>query len=250
MPPDTPGEGTGPELTIVMPFYNPGAGLAGNVAEVLAVLEGLGLEFEVLAVNDGSTDGSAATIEPLIGKRLRRIDIEHAGKGEAVRVGLSQGRGRFRGFIDADGDIPAEDLVPLIGAVRSGDFDVAVGSKRHPGSDVVNSTLRRAYSWGFQLMVLVLFRLRVRDTQTGIKVFRHQVLDQVLPLTVEQRYAFDLELLVLAVWHGFDRVAELPVRIRRRAGTTVTVGAVGGIMADILAIWWRLRVRRHKPVPA
>ena len=233
-----------PELTIVMPFYNPGLELAANVVDVAGVLQSTGVPFEVLVVNDGSTDGSAETLERVGDGRVRRIDLPaHAGKGEAVRVGLSQGRGRYRGFIDADGDIPADELVAFVEAIRTDRVDMVVGSKRHPDSDVVYGVLRRVYSWGFQQLVRTLFSLRVRDTQTGIKVFRQEVLDDVLPLTCEQRYAFDLELLVLAVAHGYDRFDELPVRIRRRAGSTVTFKAVGGILADILTIWWRLRVR-------
>ena len=172
--------------------------------------------------------------------RVRRIDIEHAGKGEALRVGLGQGRGRYLGFIDADGDIPAEQLVPLVAAIRSGDIDIVVGSKRHMDSDVVHGALRRIYSWAFQRLVHALFSVRVSDTQTGIKIFRREVLDAALPVTVERRYAFDLELLVAAALRGFDRVEEVPVRIRRRAGSTIYMRAVGGILLDVLAIWWRI----------
>ena len=241
---ERPSASGNPELTIVMPFYNPGPELGANVADVVDVLRGTGMDFEVLVVNDGSTDSSEHTVVPTADGQVRLVDLPaHAGKGEAVRVGLSQGTGRYRGFIDADGDIPAEELAAFVDAIQTGTVDMVVGSKRHPDSDVVPSLLRRAYSWGFQMLVRVLFKLRVRDTQTGIKVFRHEVLDAVLPLTREQRYAFDLELLVLAVAHGFDRVEELPVRIRRRHGSTVTLRAVGLILADIVAIWWRLRAR-------
>ncbi|HLX87522.1 MAG TPA: glycosyltransferase [Acidimicrobiales bacterium] len=233
-----------PELTMVMPFYNPGLALGANVADVVGVLGSTGVSFEVLVVNDGSTDDSAATVEPTADGRVRLVELPaHAGKGEAVRVGLLQGRGRYRGFIDADGDIPADELVAFVDAIRRDGVDMVVGSKLHPASDVAPGLLRHVYSWGFQLLVRVLFKLRVRDTQTGIKVFRREVLDAVLALTCEQRYAFDLELLVLAVSKGFDRIEELPVRILRRQGSTVTVKAVGLILADIFAIWWRLRVR-------
>ena len=86
--------------------------------------------------------------------------------------------------------------------------------------------VRRLYSWGFQQLVRLMFDLDVRDTQTGIKVLRREVLEAVLPLMVEQRFAFDLELLVVARRLGFDRFAELPVRIERRFGSTISVRAV------------------------
>lgn len=234
-----------PELSIVMPFYNPGPELAGHVAAVVAALEHTGLSFEVMAVSDGSTDGSAEGIASLLGERLRRIDLpSHVGKGEALRVGLAQGRGRYVGFIDADGDIPADQLGHFVDAIRTEAVDIVVGSKRHEDSDVVYPPLRRLYSWGYQQLVRLLFRLNVRDTQTGIKILRRQVLESVLPLMVEKRFAFDLELLVVAQLQGFDRFEELPVQIQRRFGSTISLPAVARIIVDTIAIWWRLKLRR------
>jgi glycosyltransferase involved in cell wall biosynthesis len=234
-----------PELSIVLPFYNPGPELAGHVAAVVEALERTGLSFEVMAVSDGSTDGSAEGIAPLLGDRLRRIDLPvHVGKGEALRVGLTEGRGRYLGFIDADGDIPADQLGPFVDAIRTEAVDIVVGSKRHPDSAVVYPPVRRLYSWCYQQLVRLLFHLNVRDTQTGIKILRREVLEAVLPLMYEKRFAFDLELLVVAQLHGFDRFEELPVRIQRRFGSTISLAAVAGIVADTVAIWWRLRVRR------
>jgi glycosyltransferase involved in cell wall biosynthesis len=233
------------ELSIVVPYYNPGPSLAGNLAAVVQALEATGLSFEVVAVSDGSTDGSPEDIAGMPGERLRRLSLpQHVGKGEALRVGLREGRGRYVGFIDADGDIPAETLGSFVEAIRSETVDIVVGSKRHPDSDVVYPPVRRLYSWGYQQLVRALFHLHVRDTQTGIKVLRREVLEAVLPQMFEKRFAFDLELLVVARLCGFDRIAELPVRIERRFGSTISLPAVAGIVADTLAIWWRLRVRR------
>ena len=235
------------ELSIVVPFFNPGRRLAGHLGGVVEALEDTGLSYEVLAVSDGSTDQSAQSIAALVGGRVRRIDMPmHVGKGEALRVGLRQGRGRYLGFIDADGDIPARQLGAFVDAIRSGSVDIVVGSKRHPDSEVAYPPLRRLYSWAYQQLVRLLFRLDVRDTQTGLKILRRQVLESVLPETFEERFAFDLELLVLARRHGFDRIAELPVRVEQHLGSTISASAVLGIVADTLAVWWRLRVRRGR----
>ncbi|MHB8593445.1 MAG: glycosyltransferase family 2 protein, partial [Acidimicrobiales bacterium] len=162
----------GLELSIVVPFYNPGPGFTRNIMAVVGALEATGLSFEVLAVSDGSTDRGVGEID-LVGERLRRIDLPvHVGKGQALRVGLSEGRGRYLGFIDADGDIPAELLGSFVEAIRTEAVDIVVGSKRHPASDVFYPPLRRLYSWGYQQLVRLLFDLKVRDTQTGIKILR------------------------------------------------------------------------------
>lgn len=234
------------ELSIVVPYYNPGPRLATNVARLLDVLSTAGVGFEVIAVSDGSTDGSAETLEGLGGGALRRVTLpRNAGKGEALRVGLAMGRGSWLGFIDADGDLSPELLGPFVSLMRLYEPDVILGSKRHPMSDVHYPPLRRAYSWGYQQLIRVLFRLRVRDTQTGIKLIRREVLAAVLPRMVEKRFAFDLELFVVARHLGYERLFEVPIRIEERFSSTISAPAVGRIFLDTLAIWYRLHVLRH-----
>lgn len=243
----TEGDPDGIELSIVVPFYNPGPDLPNNIGAIAKALEGTRLSFEVVTVSDGSTDGSAEAVARMPGHALRRIELpRNMGKGEALRIGLSQGRGRYLGFIDADGDIPARLLPSFVEAIRTGSVDIVVASKRHAESDGVYPPLRRFYSWAYQQLVRLLFHLDVQDTQTGLKILRREVVEALLPETFEKRFAFDLEVLVLARLHGFDRVQELPVRIERRFGSTISPLAVAGIIADTFAIWWRLRVRRAR----
>jgi glycosyltransferase involved in cell wall biosynthesis len=107
------------ELSIVVPFFNPGPRLPHNIDAIVNELKAIGLAFEVVTVSDGSTDGSAEAVAKLPGSHLRRIELpRNMGKGEALRVGLRQGRGRYLGFIDADGDIPAHMLGPFVDARR------------------------------------------------------------------------------------------------------------------------------------
>jgi hypothetical protein len=104
--------------------------------------------------------------------------------------------------------------------------------------------LRRAYSWGYQQLIRLLFHLRIRDTQTGIKLVRRDVLAAVLPHMVEKRFAFDLELFVVARRLGYRRFIEAPVRINERFSSTISPRAVLLLLLDTLAIFYRLRVLR------
>ncbi|WP_298445617.1 glycosyltransferase, partial [Ferrimicrobium sp.] len=234
------------DLSIVVPYYNPGALLGDHLRAVERVLTESRLKFEIIAVSDGSTDQSTKDALGCNHHVIRVLQLgKNCGKGHALRVGLNHAKGRYLGFIDADGDIPAEQLLTLLQVISSTQPDIIAGSKRHPDSDVYYPVVRRVYSWGYQQLIRVLFHLKVKDTQTGIKLIRREVLEGVLPLTVEKRFAFDLELFVVARRLGFDNIVEVPVTIKRRFTSTISLRAVKGMMLDTLGIFYRLRILHY-----
>jgi glycosyltransferase involved in cell wall biosynthesis/O-antigen/teichoic acid export membrane protein len=231
------------DFSLVIPFYNPGPCLASHVQAVVDILRSERITFEVIAVSDGSTDGSPASISGI--DQVRVVELaENRGKGAALRAGLAQGRGRYLGFIDGDGDIPARVLSQFLAATRAGDPDVVLGSKIHPNSAVIYPPLRRLYSSGYRQLTRLLFRLPTRDTQTGVKLIRRETLAAVLPRMLEKRFAFDLELLVVARRMGYRNFVELPVEIAERFTSTISPKAVWRTLLDTLAIFYRLRVAR------
>ena len=204
------------DVSIVVPYYNPGDRLRTTVEHMVRVLDASGMTFEIIAVSDGSTDGSPFTLEGFPESVVRRMEFaRNIGKGHALRAGLGLGRGRYLGFIDADGDISPEFLAPFVSIMQTEEPDIIIGSKRHPESSVHYPPLRRLYSWGYQHLIHLLFRLNVKDTQVGIKLVDRRVIADVLPLLRESRFALDLELLVLARRLGYTKIVEAPVRIRR-----------------------------------
>jgi glycosyltransferase involved in cell wall biosynthesis len=233
------------DLTIVVPYYNPGGSLVGHVAQVIELLRDRRVSFEVIAVSDGSTDGSDAGLEQL-GPEVQVVHLPvNQGKGHALRVGLGLGRGSYLGFIDGDGDIPAPVLGEFVDCVRSERPDFAIGSKRHAESVVVYPPLRRFYSWGYQGLTRLLFGLDITDTQSGIKLVRREIVTELLPVLEEDRFTFDLELLALARRRGYRRVVELPVEIRERFTSTVSPRAAWDMLIDTIRLTWRLRVAHH-----
>jgi glycosyltransferase involved in cell wall biosynthesis len=233
------------DLTVVVPYYNPGRLLVPTIERLLEVLEASGASYEVIAVSDGSTDGSDALLDAALGLRPQLTNIvlgENQGKGTALRVGLARGRGRYLGFIDADGDLDPVLFESFQTMVRLYQPDIILGSKRHPLSEVEYPPIRRLYSWGYQQLVRAGFRLNIRDTQTGIKLVRRDVLAAVLPRMVEKRFAFDLELFVIARRLGYKRFLEAPIRLRHQFTSTVSWRSVYRSLLDTAAIWYRLRV--------
>ena len=238
-------EGASIELTVVVPYYNPGKLLVPTIGRLLQVLDSTGAAYEVIAVSDGSTDGSDADLDAALSGRPELTNVvlaRNQGKGAALRLGLARGRGRYLGFIDADGDLDPILLDSFQTMVRLYVPDIILGSKRHPLSEVEYPRLRRLYSWGYQQLVRSLFRLNIRDTQTGIKLVRRDVLAAVLPRMVEKRFAFDLELFVIARRLGYRRFLEAPIRLRHQFTSTVSWRSVYRSLLDTAAIWYRLRI--------
>lgn len=227
------------ELSLVLPCYNAGSGLRDVLAGIRGELETVP-SWEIIVVSDGSTDETLRVAEDFAEDGVRVLHYpRRAGKGHALRVGLSEARGRYIGFIDADGDIAPDAIRPFLEIMRLYRPDIVLGSKRHPLSEVQYPLARRGMSWTYHKLVRVLFRVNVRDTQTGLKLIRRETLAAVLPLMLEKRYAFDLELLVVARSLGFRRVFEAPVRIDFRFSGHVNLGAVFRILLDTMAISYR-----------
>ena len=233
------------DLTLVVPFYNPGSRLGKRVSDIVEVLSSSNISYEILAVSDDSNDQSEEQLAAVTSDRFTLVRLDQKqGKGAALRAGFSKGRGEYLGFIDGDGELPANLLSNLIDIIHSQHPDIIFGSKRHPRSEVEYPPIRRIYSWGYQQLNRTLFHLPIRDTQTGIKVFRRDVLAAVLPRMVEKRFAFDLELFVVARQQGFRNFVEMPVSIDHRFSSTVSLHSVRNILTDTLAIYYRLRVLR------
>lgn len=235
-------------LSVVVPVFNQEASITANLETIRSsVAAELGAPFELIVVSDGSFDRTQDRALEASGDNVRVIHYDrNLGKGYAVKVGALDARGRYVAYIDADLDLDPVWLPRFVARAEEKGLDFAIGSKRHPDSDVEYPRSRRVASWLFQQLVRVLFRLNVRDTQVGIKVFRREVAEQVLPLLLVKRFAFDIELLAVSRALGFGRVEELPIRLDYRfTGSGVRSVAVLRALVDTAAIFYRLRILRY-----
>jgi glycosyltransferase involved in cell wall biosynthesis len=233
------------DLSLVVPFYNPGPIIRQTVERAAASLAGCGATFEIVAVSDGSTDDSEASLVGLLPGVLETVVLEaNRGKGYAVRVGMARATGRFVGFIDADGDIPPETLAEFLRVAKARNPDILFGSKQHPGSTVTVPWVRRLASLGYRWLVRLLFRLSVPDTQTGIKLLKAELVAAILPKMVVDRFAFDLEIFVLAKRLGYDTWIDLPVRVDKKYSSTVSLRSARTIVWDTIKIYFRFMLRR------
>jgi glycosyltransferase involved in cell wall biosynthesis len=237
----------GVHLSLILPVFRGAEWIEENLQAVLRALEAMGREFELIVVCDGDDDFASHAAQR-VSDFDDRVKVFHyprnQGKGFAVSLGIAQAEGRLIGWLDADLDIDPSVIVRAVRCFDESEIDAAIGSKRHEESAVQYPIVRRCYSWGYQLLVRTLFRLNVRDTQVGAKVFRREMLTTVAPLLLVKRYAFDLEVLAVGAEFGFDRVVEVPIRLAYRfSGTSINWRAVQNMLLDTLAIGYRLHVR-------
>ena len=237
-----------PILTIVMPVYDGAATIVENVETVRRVVEPqIDGDVELIVVSDGSLDATEEVLldsRPRTGARVIHYD-RNLGKGYAVRAGALAARGQWIAFIDADLDLDPSSIPVYLEIARSEGLDFAIGSKRHPDSVVHYPRSRRIASWCYQKLNRLLFRLDVRDTQVGVKVFSREIADNILPLLLVKQFAFDLELLAVSNALGYRKVRELPIVLDYRfTGSGVRSRAVFLALVDTAAVFYRLRILR------
>lgn len=214
-----------PELSIVIPAYNEQDRLPPTLARVRAWIENSRIETEVIVVDDGSQDFTAAVVANLSADwpALRiLVNPGNRGKGFSVRHGALEARGRVVLFTDADLSAPIEEADKLLAALAS--HDIAIGSRALDRRliSVHQSKLREFAGIVFNLVVRIVLGLPFSDTQCGFKAFMREPCAIVFQQQRIERFGFDPELLFIAKRHGLT-IAEVPVRWAHDPGTRVAM---------------------------
>jgi dolichyl-phosphate beta-glucosyltransferase len=229
-----------PELSLVLPCYGAAATARRTVTVLAGYLPAHFSSWEILVVDDGGNDFAAAPLPGIPGVRL----LPHArnlGKGAAVRTGMLAARGRVRIFTDVDMPYDRE-LLPLMAEfINRKGFHLVIGDRSLPGSVYAEATspARRALSAIASRFIGTMVTGGFFDTQCGIKAMRGDVAEQLFRLVRVDRFAFDVEVVYLALKHRLD-IKRVPVRLRRNEGTSVRPLRDGfRSVGDLLAIKWR-----------
>lgn len=239
-------------ISVILPVFNEEPRIYAAARETSRVMEGLGLEYEIVLVNDGSTDGTASEISRAVAEFdcMVRVDLpENRGKGNALRRGFYASRGELICFLDADLDLHPSQVRTLMDEMGRTGADMAIGSKRHPDSHLDYPWHRRLFSTAYYLLIHLLVSLPVKDTQTGIKLFRRDVLTEVFPRLVCKQFALDMELLAVAHRMGYS-VVEAPVNLTFQGKFgRIRWSDIRNVIVDTMAIFYRLRLLRYYDSP-
>ena len=238
-------------LSVVMPLYKLVREASENLRQVAELFEGRRIPVELVPVDDGSGDGTDEILREFHLDGFRFVTLRpvicprNGGKGAALRAGFEASTGRYVMLLDGDLDIQPAQTPHFFEAMARKNADIVVGSKRHRDSEVQYPWHRRIVSWCYFTLVRLFVGLPITDTQTGMKLFKREVLGPALDRMLVKAYAFDLELLAIAASRG-AKIAEAPVVIRfgNKFGA-LKPKTVWQMAKDTLAVFYRLRLLRY-----
>jgi dolichyl-phosphate beta-glucosyltransferase len=228
---------TSPFLSVVIPAFNESLRLPHTLGRCMAFLEGWHETWEILVVDDGSSDDTAAVVERFHQRdeRVRLLRVNHGGKGSAVRAGMLQATGRWRLFADADLSMDLSELPRFFDPVA----DVAIASREAPGAERIGEPLaRHLLGRVFNFCVRAIVVPGIQDTQCGYKLFSDAAAQMLFTASRINGFAFDVELIFLA-HRARLRVREVPIVWRHKPGSRV------GMQTGLAAFRQLIEIRRH-----
>lgn len=211
-----------PFLSVVVPAFNEEPRIGSTLDAVVAYLREQPYTWEVLVVDDGSSDRTAAVVSERASEdeRVRLETLPHRGKGWAVRHGMLAVTGQLRFMCDADLAMPMEQLGGFLDRMAEG-YDLVIGSRQIAGAQRIGEPrirhlMGRVFNWGVRLLAVRGFE----DTQCGYKCIRGQAADELFGLQRTAGFGFDVEVLYLATKRGM-RVMEMPIEWHHRDSSKV-----------------------------
>lgn len=231
-------------ISIIIPVHNEVARLPESLRPAIAYLKTLPYSFEIILVENGSTDGTWEMVQQYAKDYsfVRAMRELVAGKGNAVRAGMLAATGDYRFICDADFSMPIEELSKFLDA-KMDEADVIIGSRYVPGSKLIDFPRKRQLSSRvFNSLVRFLVLPEFHDTQCGFKCFRAAAAEQLFTEQTITGFAFDVELLCLAKKHGYC-VKEIPIEWKFIANSRVSLLKDAWKMARDV---WKIRGRLKK----
>ncbi len=201
-------------LSIVIPAYNEEERILPSLRKIYSYLSAQDFSFEVIVVDDGSTDNTAGIVKNFtdVNKPLFLTNGKNKGKGFTVKSGMLAAKGEYVFFTDADLSTPIEEVSHCLPYLSEG-HDIVIGSRSLPDSDVRihQPWYREKMGRVFNLIVTSILMRGIVDTQCGFKGFRRNVIEPVFRRSIINGFSFDVEILYIANKHNFN-IKEVPVR--------------------------------------
>ncbi len=202
-------------LSVVMPAFNEASHICDNLLLTGKVLSSVLTNFEIICVNDGSSDNTLFEMNKAAqtDNHIKVITYNNnKGKGYAVKQGIDAATYTYTAFLDSDLDISPDHLLTFLITMLEKNADIAIGSKLHKDSQIDYPFSRKFLSYGYYMLLRIMFHLNLKDTQTGIKMYKTEIIKPIAATTTTNGFAFDIEMLAQAQQEG-AKIIELPITL-------------------------------------
>lgn len=234
------------KISILVPYYNEVSIIVQNTHIIISQLVAWNWDFEIIVSDDGSHDNGYELLTQEFAQNPKVKIIRsprNYGKGRALCTAFEKSVGEYVLFIDSDLELSIDHLPYFMDKMIRSNSDLVIGSKEDPRSDLNYPFIRKLFSRGYALINKILFNLSVKDTQTGIKLFKREVLESTLPYLLVKRFAFDIELLALCQYRGYT-IESHPIILHYTRGTELgrmNLDIILSMFKDTIAVFWRLK---------
>lgn len=237
-------------LCVIMPAYNEGERIRKNLLKASDTISKFIKNYQIIAINDGSSDSTEAEIKEaaLINSKIAYISYTpNQGKGNAIATGVKYAHSDYIAFLDSDLELDPSMLRNFLKKLIDSDADIAIGSKMHKKSKLDYPLSRRILSMGYYVLLKLLFRLNLKDTQTGIKLFKSSVIKPICDDLITTGFAFDIEILAKANQQG-AKIIEMPIELKfsrnRHEKSRISINQILNMFKDTLKIKKALKTKK------
>lgn len=235
------------EISFIIPCRNGEEYIIENVIDIICTCQENNIPYKIIIVDDGSIDDTWMRLTTELSKDVSVYKkCISQGKGSALKSGWKLAKSPYIAFVDADLQIRPTEITTFLKIMELYDADAVVGNKRHDYSIIDYSLIRKVVSVGYMMLVRSLFGIRLRDTQCGMKLFKKECLDEVMPKILVKRFAYDIELITALKENGY-RIADAPVYQTKPVGKgSVSLKTIFETAKDTLAVYYRKRIGYYK----
>jgi glycosyltransferase involved in cell wall biosynthesis len=236
-------------ISLIIPAYKEEDSIVQQVKKLDTVLSELSPNYEIIVVVDGFNDKTYQNAKKIKNPNLKVLGYKkNMGKGYAVKHGVGKASKEAIGFIDSGMDLDPTEISTMLDIMDRNKADIVVGSKLHPESKIQYPIARKILSWGYRALARLLFGFKVRDTQVGLKLFKKKVAKEIFSKIITKRFAFDIELFVLASKLGYDKIYEVPIKLKFKQNTINPLTlwkTIFWMLYDTAAIFYRFRITHY-----
>lgn len=237
-------------LSVIVPCYNEEEKVYKNILKMSKIISEFYDNYEIICINDGSKDNTKKELAKA-SKKDKKVKIisydKNKGKGHALKVGTEKAKGELIVFIDCDLELPPSYIKKYIAIMDKENADVVIASKMHKDSIINYPLKRKILSFCYYLLLKILFNLKVKDTQTGLKLFKKEAVKKAMEIAEIEGFSFDIEVLSIINRLGY-KIVDAPIELnftREHAMGRIKLKDITKMFGDTIKIFYKLKIKKQ-----